>query len=300
VKAPASSGFPFVRLNVGETKNWGYEADLSVQIIKGSKRNWVLNGYYSYNNNEVIKLYKGINEFSYQSFVNAQTNVVMGQSFPVLKATAYERDPVTGRVVVNPENGYPLLSPKLTNFGRTTPPHGAGLGTNLRIGNFSFAANAEYRGGNVVYHSIGVAMTRFGTGGWTGNRMPHVFPNSAYADANGKYVPNKDVKVQEAEYTLWGDYYQKIAENFITPGWFIKLRDVNVTYDLPSNWISKTHIVSKAVIGLFGRNLITVVDKMNHFTDPEFSISTGNGIGINNTFNTPPVRQYGFHINVTF
>ena len=218
----------------------------------------------------------------------------------MMKATAYTRDPETGRVIVDHTTGYPLVSNNLVNFGRTLPPHGAGVGTRIRIGIFSLAANAVYRGGNVVFHTIGVFMTRIGTGGWTEDRAPHIFPNSAYKDAGGKYVTNNDVLVQEAEYSLWADYYQKIAENFITPAWFIKLRDVNFTYNLPQKWLSKTHVISNASIGLFGRNLFTIVDKKNYFTDPEFSITTGNGLGINNTLNTPPVRQYGFHLSVTF
>ena len=143
-------------------------------------------------------------------------------------------------------------------------------------------------------------MTRFGIGGWTTDRAPHIFPNSTYKDASNKYIPNNDVLMQETEYSLWADYYQKIAENFITPGWFIKLRDVSLAYFLPHKWIAKTSVFSNAAIGIYGRNLITIVDKKNYFTDPEFSITTGNGLGINNTFNTPPVRQYGLSVRVSF
>jgi hypothetical protein len=79
------------------------------------------------------------------------------------------------------------------------------------------------------------------------------------------------------------------------------LRDVSLTYNLPNSIIGKTKgIISGASIGVFGRNLLTVVDKSNVFTDPEFSYTSGNGQGINNSLNTPPVRQYGFNVNITF
>ncbi len=45
-----------------------------------------------------------------------------------------------------------------------------------------------------------------------------------------KLVPNESVNVLEPEYGLWVDYYRLIAENFVTKAWFIKLRDVNLTY----------------------------------------------------------------------
>jgi hypothetical protein len=63
---------------------------------------------------------------------------------------------------------------------------------------------------------------------------------------------------------------------------------------------------------------LTIVDKLNYFTDPEFSsigsataitgnnlgnlsnTSSGNGLGINTTTQTPPVRQYGVNLNLSF
>jgi hypothetical protein len=106
--------------------------------------------------------------------------------------------------------------------------------------------------------------------------------------------------VREAEYSLWVDYYRNIAENFTVPGWFIKLRDINLSYNFPSSFISKTKVFAGASIALYGRNLLTIVDSKNDFTDPEYSFTTGNGLGISNTGQTPPVRQYGINVNLTF
>jgi TonB-linked SusC/RagA family outer membrane protein len=301
VKVPSSTGFPFLRLNVGETKNWGYETDLRVQIVKKTNVNWEMSANYGYNDNRAEKLFQGVNEFSLPGgFAHAQPYVIQGESYPTLKATAYQRDSATGRVIVGNVDGYPLQTADLKNFGRTTPKHVAGLGTRLRVKDFTFSANAEYRGGNVVFHQLGRDMTFTGSGKWTENRTPHIFPNSAYADATGKFVPNTNVFVQEAEYSLWVDKYRFISENFVTPGWFIKLRDVNLAYNVPSSLINRTRVISGATIGVYGRNLFTILDKLNMYTDPEFSATTGNGQGVNTSFNTPPVRQYGFNLNLTF
>ncbi|MEO5647339.1 MAG: TonB-dependent receptor, partial [Chitinophagaceae bacterium] len=300
VKIPNSSGFPFLRLNVGETKNWGYETDLRVQIIKKKNINWEMNANYGYNNNRAEKLFQGVNEFALGGFAYAQAYVIQGQSYPTLKATAYERDTASGRIIVGAEDGYPIQTADLKNLGRTTPPHVAGLGTRLRVKDFTLSANAEYRGGNVIFHQLGRDMTFTGSGKWTENRTPHIFANSAYRDATGKIVPNTSVQVREAEYGLWVDKYRFISENFVTPGWFIKLRDVNLAYNVPSRLVNKTKIISGATIGVYGRNLFTILDKANMYTDPEFSFTTGNGQGINDSRNTPPVKQYGFNINLTF
>ena len=108
------------------------------------------------------------------------------------------------------------------------------------------------------------------------------------------------------------------SENFVSNAWFIKLRDINLTYTVPKSLVEKSKIFSSASISIYGRNLLTIVDKLNYFTDPEYSslgsatavtgnnignlsnTSTGNGLGINTTGQTQPVRQYGVNLNITF
>lgn len=300
VKVPNTTGYPNLRVNVGDTKNWGYEADLKVAVIRGKNTSWDLSVRYSFNDNKVVKLFQGVDQFQLAGYAYAGSYVVKDQSFPLLRATSYIRDEATDRVLVNKGNGYPIQG-GLKDMGRTLPKHILGWGTNFRWKDISLAANFEYRGGNVMFSQIGRDMTFTGAGEWTENRDPHVFPNSAYDDGTGKIVPNETVQAQEAEYSLWVDYYRLIAENFVTKAWFIKLRDINITYTLPGSLMKKTGIFGGASVGVYGRNLITIVDSKNYYTDPEFSFSNTNGsIGINNTTNTPPVRQYGININLIF
>lgn len=299
VKIPVSTGFPALRINVGETKNWGYETDLRVQLIKKTRFSWEISARYSYNDNKVVNLYPGVTEFQYGGFSYANTNVMTGLSFPRLKALPYTRDD-QNRVVINKTTGYPLRTAPIDTFGRTIPKHILGWGTRFNYGNFTLAANFEYRGGNEIFHQLGRDMTFTGSGAWTSDRAPHVFPNSSYNDGTGKFVENTTINVREAEYGLWVDQYRFIAENFVTPGWFIKFRDVNLSYNIPTNMLKRTKVFSGATIAVYGRNLFTIVDKSNFYTDPEFSNTTGNGVGLNTTAQTPPVRQYGLNLNLSF
>ena len=301
VSIPATTGFTNLRINVGTTKNWGYEFDLGAKIVQTKDFNVGLNLRYSLNENEVVELYKGVKEFAYGGFTYASSNAVLGQPFPLLKAIPYTRDTATGRVMVSPATGYPLTTAPLKEFGRTTPKHMAGAGTRFNYKAFTLNTNWEYRGGHFMYSDLGRQMTFTGSGKWTENREPHIFPNSAYREvATGKVVENTTLLTKEAEYALWVDSYRLIAENFVFPAWFIKLRDVNLSYDIPANFVSKSRVFSTATLGVYGRNLITIVDKANDFTDPEFSFTAGNGIGVSTTAQTPPVRQYGFTLNLNF
>ena len=89
--------------------------------------------------------------------------------------------------------------------------------------------NFEYRGGGVMYSDLGRQMTFTGSGKWTENRSDQIFPNSYYLDASGKETPNSTVYVREPEYALWVNNYRLISENFVSPGWFIKMRDLNLS-----------------------------------------------------------------------
>ncbi len=302
VKVPNTTGFSNLLINVGETKNWGYEGEFKYLIFRDQKINWDFSLRYSYNDNKVIDLYPGINEFQYGGYSYANTNVIKGERFPMLKTDGYQYAPDgSGYVLVNGTTGYPLRQTTLSTRGGTLPRHIAGLGSRFAYGNLAFTFNFEYRGGNYMFSDLGRQMTFTGAGGWTENRAPHIFPNSAILNADGKTVtPNTTVNVREAEYALWVDNYRLISENFVNKAWFIKLRDVNLSYSVPSKVIAKTKIFTNASIAVYGRNLLTIVDKANYYTDPEFSFTTGNGLGINNTTQTPPVRQYGVNINLVF
>ena len=196
---------------------------------------------------------------------------------------------------------YPVQNTALTARGGTLPRDMVGLGSTFTYKDFRLAFNFEYRGGNVMYSDLGRQMTFTGSGAWTSNRGDQIFPNSYYIDpTTGKDVPNTTVHVREPEYALWVNNYRLIAENFVAPAWFIKLRDVNLSYTLPSALVKKTKVFSAANVAVYGRNLFTIIDSKNQFTDPEFSYTAGNGSGISNTLQTPPVRQFGINVNFVF
>jgi len=300
VKVPNSTGFSNLLINVGEVKNYGYEADLKVQILRNTAVKWDANVRYSYNDNQVVSLYPGITAFAYGGYSYATSNVILGERFPMLKTNGYYWNADHTLRRVNATTGYPVQNTALSNRGGTLPRDMVGLGSSVTYKDFRFSFNFEYRGGNVMYADLGRQMTFTGSGSWTENRLDQVFANSYYLDASGKEVANTSIKVREPEYALWVNNYRLIAENFVTPGWFIKLRDVNLSYSLPASLVKKSKIFSAANVAIYGRNLFTIVDKANMYTDPEFSYTSGNGLGINNTAQTPPVRQYGFNVNFVF
>jgi TonB-linked SusC/RagA family outer membrane protein len=303
VALPPSTGFLSALINVGRSDSWGYEADLRANVIKSKKFNWDVSIRYSHNDNEVKELFGDLSRLNPYGggFTYAQVTAEKGQSFPYLRTLKFQRDP-EGRVIVDANNGYPQRTTALEGAGNTFPKTQLGLGTTLKYGNFSFSANAEYRGDYVIYHDLGRTMTFTGSAKITAlyGRTAFVYPNSSYFDGS-KYVPNTNIATENGHYRVWVDHVRQVPEVFTTSGAFWKLRDINLTYTIPASVLQKAKFIKAANVSVFGRNLITLLPKENWYTDPEFSTAgTGNGLGINTTTNTPAVRNFGASLTVTF
>ena len=81
---------------------------------------------------------------------------------------------------------------------------------------------------------------------------------------------------------------------------FWKLREVALSYSIPSALLAKTGFVKSLTITLTGRNLLMIRPKTNVYTDPEFSVDGSNAAGTTNEFQTPPTRILGFRVAAGF
>ncbi|MDJ1501903.1 SusC/RagA family TonB-linked outer membrane protein [Xanthocytophaga agilis] len=306
-----TTGFSRATINTGAMLNRGYEVTLKgtpVNTSYGLK--WDVNLNYSYIDNKILSLYEGLDEInlsSYYGVVNSSLYQVfarVGEQYPIMKVVAYKRDP-QGRVIVDANTGYPVKDPNLKSMGQTNPKHRLGLSTTVKYKGLALSALAEYRGGNVVAHGLAETMWFTGLAGPTTNygRERFIFPNSVYqsgsnADGTPVYVENKDVALKDGGLGAWDSNLRNIGENFVTSGAFWKLREVSLSYDLPTALLSKTKVLKTAKISLVGRNLLTLLPKANVYTDPEFNNTTTNAVGVNATYITPPTRTYGFSVSV--
>lgn len=308
-----ASGSQLYRNNVGELRNKGYEADLKAIVYRTKNLSVNVAVNYSHNENKVISLSDklGLNSLQYfETDDRASLNATLGQQFPQLKTTVFLRD-AQGKIVIDPTDGWPERANARIGQGSTLPTENIGLGLSVRFKNISFNANAEFRGGAVVYHDLGTDMAFTGSGAITAiyNRQQFIWPNSVYLDGSGKSIPNTNIAVDQykAIYQGWGDLgfsrgLSGIGEMFVSSADFWKIRDVSVNYDLPASIFANNKIIKGVSFGVFGRNLITWLPKDNWYTDPELSTGFGNANanGINTTINTPPTRQIGASLKVTF
>ena len=166
--------------------------------------------------------------------------------------------------------------------------------------NWTLYAVADYRTGHVFYNNLNDALefTGLTQHSASAGRQPFVFPNSSYSDGNGGYIANNNRLTAGGGNAFW-DEYNKVKENYVSDATTLKLREVSLTYDFSSDFIKRAGIDALS-IGFFGRNLLTLRPKENTTTDPEFNLTTGNAIGVGTQAQTPPTRQFGLNLNLTF
>ena len=167
----------------------------------------------------------------------------------------------------------------------------------------SLGAVFEYRGGDVVYNSIGNSLDFTGSSAYSASngRQRFIYPNSVIQTGPNTYAPNTSISVQDGNYGFWQtSQFQSTNSPWVTSGAFWKLREVNLTFTLDKFIKNKKYIKGLAV-ALTGRNLFIWVPKENTYTDPEFSdtLPTSSARGFSDINELPGTRVFGGSLKVT-
>ena len=302
-----STGFDELLTNVGETQADGLEVTMSVTPLKTTDWTVTVGGNYTYLENKVTAISDILPQLSLATSGNAISAAVAGKSFPVIMGFDYERDP-QGRVIVDKVTGLPTTTSSNVILGNATPKHRIGANAAVSYKSLHFSVLFEYRGGYQVFNGIGTEMDWSGTGYRTAlyDRKSFVFPNSVYLSDDGNtYTENKTVTIANGNGNngFWSDGINRnTTSNYVTSGEFLKLREISLSWDIPTSIIGKTKVIKGAQLSIQGRNLFMWMAKDNYYTDPEYSSagSTGNGSGLNDIGQTPPSRNFGGTLSLKF
>ncbi len=293
-----ATGYPNALLNAADFTNKGVELDLKLTpLVNLGNVSVDFKMNYTHQNNVVNKIVDGVDELGIGNF----NFIMVGQSAYTFKMSDYLRD-AQGRVIIDANTGYPTIDPVTKKFGRTLPTDIFGASININYKNISLSAVADYRTGNQIWNGLGPDMDFSGISlrSAQNNRQPFIFPNSVIETAPGVYTPNTNVYTQSGGYGFWSQSVNTAANtNYLCSGAFVKLREVALTYNMPSNIFGKSGIKG-ASVSITGRNLFTWLPKTNQWTDPEFSNTTGNAQGVNTRNNTPPTRIFGANVTLNF
>ena len=313
-----ATGYPTALANAASFRNYGVEMDLTLTpLVQIGSGNFDLRINATYNNNQVTQTLNnipvvlvGTNNFIQQGSGNPTVNNIaqVGQPAFAFQLTDYTRDPATGKVIVDAQ-GNPSLASELVTKGRTMPLWVIGISPSYTIGNFSFSMTWDFKGGHNFYAGQGADMDFSGISARSAayGREPFLFPNSVYLDpASGKYVANTKI-LTSGNYGYWTGSTTNtgIATNYYGSAAAWRLREVNVSYSLPTKFLrNNVDFIKKASISLIAKNLLMFLPASNQWGDPEFSSTSNNTnsnvSGVSSSYQTPASRFYGATLNVQF
>lgn len=231
--------------------------------------------------------------------------------------TEWERSP-DGQLVIQ-SNGAPKKTDVRLDQGSTQPDFTASILNNISYKNVSLSFLFDGRFGGITYDAYERDLWR------SGSHPDAIHPereqsNIAYAnggDARTMLIPGVKIVSGElsydpqgnivsdtrvfapndikAEYQTWASSYKGAWDNVLIDKTFIKLREITLSYNLPTKWLENSFI-NNASVSLVGRNLIYWAKDEDTFSDMDtYSLSTGDA-----GLQMPAHRTYGFNINLQF
>jgi outer membrane receptor protein involved in Fe transport len=308
-------------VNAGEIENKGIELSLLGNPVKTDDFRWDVRLNWSKNENKVIELYTDIagNEVTNLLLGSLQggvsINATVGQPYGTILGSDYQYHENGGRLI-SPTTGRYLISP--TNdvvIGDINPDWTGGISNAFKYKNltFSFLVDVQ-KGGDIfsldLWYGMGTGLYEE-TVGLNDLGNPKRDPIVGRDDANKTYAPNSGGTLNKGVLADGSENWVRVnEENYGAQGWavdpnaryvydasYVKLREVSLSYDLPTNLISKLYL-SNASIAIVASNVWIISKNLPH-ADPEASQSSGNIQGWQSGV-MPTNRNFGFTLNLQF
>lgn len=306
--APAT-GYSSKFTNVGNITNRGIEVLLGFVPVKTPDLTWDVSINFSKNENKLIELFEGLDNFVFstnnsgnvvvQATVEGATineEVVENAGFGDIYGTTYLRNE-NGDIIVD-ENGFPKRTSERVYLGNYQPDWTGGLSSALTYKGLSFRFLIDARIGGQLYSGSDAGLDGSGV---SVNSLEYRESGivvdgvvNTGTDEDPVWEANTN-SITGQEY--WGNY-SGTPSNYIFDQTNIRLREVGLSYTLPSSLFDNIFIESVNV-GVVGRNLLFFKNDLGNF-DPESSYSTSNYAQGMLYYNLPSVKSFGVNLNVKF
>nr|WP_068889864.1 SusC/RagA family TonB-linked outer membrane protein [Pedobacter panaciterrae] len=307
IVTPPSMGVGFRIVNFGKVRNRGIEVALSGVPIRTDDITWNVGYTFTRNRNKVLALPDGLSRVVLNSAYEAQFVARVGEPLGLFEAPVPLYDP-QGRIVVS-SNGFPAAAPDLGSYGTSQRDFVMGFTNTFTYRNVMLGFTLDYKKGGVFYSGTADLLNFVGNAENTvfNDRRTFIVPNSVVRvlDAAGNVTGYRENVTPITENSYYSYYYTGLGrarayQDRIIDRTYLKLRDVTLGYTLPKE-ISRKIGVNRAMITVYGRNILTWLPKQNITIDPEVS-NFGNDLSSEfGEFRTgPSTRNYGVSLNLTF
>ena len=298
VSASATSGYGSALANLGEINNSGVELLLKYKPIVTDDFAMELSLNYTNNESKVVATNDTGGNISLDEprDRNLRVTHIVGEKYGALFGTSFQRDS-QGRIVHETSRGYPVPvivnNRKILGFG--VPPQQIGIGASFRYKDFNAGFLIEGKSGGQIYSGTNNRLIGYGLHKMTvpaGGREAGMVPDGVLED--GSVITTSLDYAQQQAY--WGRY-NDAAEAGIRDSDYMRLRQLSIGYNIPSNVLEGTFIQS-ASVSLIGKNLFFLSNDVEN-VDPESAYNSNNSQGLE--FSGMPVpRTIGFNVNLKF
>ena len=332
VPLSGTTGAQNIRINAGNVRNWGYELFVKGTPVMSKDLKWDLTFTMANQYSKVVKLYPGITR---KPMGGGGYSVVAdeGKRQGEILMYDYLRDPDGNRIVGS--NGlYTLTREAMVPIGKNVNPDFIGgfmsslywkglqayIGFDYKFGGsiFSYSnyyltalgevkSTLKYRdeahGGLAYYTANGVRIPcdhNLATGP-DGENVNHngMILKGVKRNEDGTFSPNDIIASSTAYYqSFLSDMSDAFQPDALYRNDYIKLREVSVSYILPTKWTSRIAL-QKVTLQLVARNLFYLYKSLPNL-DAESALGTSGQNAYHESSFYPTSRTYGFGLVVSF
>jgi len=317
----SSTGYTAAIINTGEITNKGIELAVTAIPVRLKDFEWMMNVNLARNVNKMKELHEDVKIYTITKATWAGASVVAmeGERFGSIIGKKFARNE-NGEIIFR-EDGMPTFENEVSVLGNGNHDFTLGIGNTFRYKDFSLGVLFDMKFGADLY-SMSYRMAHYngtskntleGRREWNDSEEARRYANATVDSwtPTGGYVGKGVVKVEDDKGNVtWRPndtpvdpqaYWRLVADNtpepFIFDASYIKLREINLTYNFPEKLLSKTPIRGLS-LSAYGRNLFILHSKLKNI-DPESNYNNGNGQGLEYG-SLPSRRTFGFGVNVKF
>jgi len=310
ITVPTTSGYQQYNTNAGSIENKGIELGLTLVPVKTTNFKWTLYTMFSKNKNEVTELSQGLDRIRLNA--NQIAYAIPGEAFGVFYGTKFARD-TNGNYLINPSGGGIIQDPNLGIIGDPNADFKVSFTNTFVYKAWTLKSQFDWKqGGDISSSTINSLLGRGVTKDTENRERTFIIPGyyatndgTPMLDGDGNQIPNTtQLSMNELYFSPAGGNtfgINSVDEASIYDGTVFRLREVSLTYDVPSSVLKKTAF-GKLSFSLMGSNLWYFAPNVPKYTnfDPE-TTSYGSTIlqGIE-TSAAPTARRFGFKVNLTF
>jgi TonB-linked SusC/RagA family outer membrane protein len=261
-------------VNLSRIRNRGFEAVITARVIDKPSIAWDLSLSGSTTKNKVLDLGEGVSPIFVGFYQRHQAGYPAGGFWaPTVSFNDANNDGIIDLTEVS-------ISDTAVFRGSALPTKEASLNSQLAIfkGRVVLGTQFDYRGGHLVDNSL------------------EQFRCFSVQNCRGLYDKTAPLEEQAlAQSTFLPGAGNSVA--FLEPGWFIKLRELSLTFEMPDRW-ARTFRAERLSLTLAGRNLWTITDYTG--VDPEVNAFAQDNFASSDFESQAQVRYWTARLNVGF